>query len=457
MDSIVGHVISAKSEELTNIGSRAYSEAKFDVAYMHYLAAILADDKNFKAWMNLGAVLSNMQKSVASEIACRRALALDPGDTGKINNLGNSLVQQRRYAEGIELFKKVLADRPDDAGVHHNISIAYHGMERFDLALEHLERSVELRGNVYSNRNDLAMTELALGQLQKGLIDFEIRWATLYKSAVWDSGIAEWRGEALHGKNIIVHHEQGFGDSIMLARFITELQALGGLVTIAMPRELIRLFEFNFPNCKVLAWDEAVNASDFDYHCPMLSLIRWLNYQEPDQIASGPYFKAPKAFAFEAKGLIKVGLCWASGDHGYQLSKRRRVVDLEKFLPLAANHNVRLYALQKGKEAKDIEYTGSHAMVFDALALAEDFADTADVIAQMDVVISVDSAVAHLAAAMGKPVIMLSPFPRCWRWWQETDGMPWYRDMAIVQQDIGGSWDDAVAEALALFSEWFLS
>lgn len=456
MDGAIGHVISQRSVELCNIGSKAYVEGKFDVAYLHFMAALVADDKNFNAWMNLGAVLSNMQKSVASEVACRRALALDPDDPGKLNNLANGIVQQRRYAEGIAIYDKVLSSRPDDAGVHHNIGMAYYHLQEFAKAEVHLEKSVELRDNVAANRNDLAMTKLALGKLVEGLADFEVRWATLHKCNVWDSGVAEWKGEPLGGKSILIHHEQGFGDSIMLSRLIKDVFARGARVTIAVPKELILLFRHNFPLCTVLDWDAAVVAKDYAFHSPMLSLLRWLEYSDHREIRSSPYLTNPGTFDFEAKGKIKIGLCWASGDHGFVLQKRRRVIALEKFLPLAALPDVRLYSLQKGPETKSIEYTGGQALIYDALARAEDFADTADVIAQLDLVVSVDSAVAHLAGAMGKPVIMLSPFPRCWRWWAETDGMPWYRDMAIVQQTMDGGWDDAVAEALALVSEWFL-
>lgn len=455
MDGTIGHVISQRSMELCNVGSKAYIEGKFDVAYLHFMAALVADEKNFNAWMNLGAVLSNMQKSVASEVACRRALALDPNDPGKMNNLANGIVQQRRYAEGIAIYNKVLASRPDDAGVHHNIGMAYYHLQEFSKAEAHLENSVALREDVAANRNDLAMTKLALGKLTEGLAEFEVRWATLHKCNVWDSGIAEWKGEPLQGKRILVHHEQGFGDSIMLSRFIKSLLRLGAVITIAVPKELILLFRHNFTTCTVLDWDATVVTKDYDFHSPMLSVMRWLHCAEAESVESSPYLTNPGVFEFEAKGKIKVGLCWASGDHGFALQKRRRVIALEKFLPLASLPDVRLFSLQKGPETKSIEYTGAQALIYDALARAEDFADTADVIAQLDVVVSVDSAVGHLAAAMGKPVILLSPFPRCWRWWAETDGMPWYRDMAIVQQDMDGSWDNAVEEALALVSEWF--
>lgn len=451
MDGQMGHVITSKSLELMNIGSKAYSEGKLGVAYLHYMASLVADPENHLSWMNLGAVLSNMQKSPASEAAARRALSLDPNDPGKMNNLANALSQQRKYSEAIEIYHKVLTQVPEDAGVHHNLGLCYYVIEQFDRAEIEFEQAVALRPGVTVVKNDLAMTRLALGVLHQGLAEYEVRWDTLHKSKVWSIGVPEWQGQSLYGRSILVHHEQGFGDSLMLCRFIPELLAKGAKVSIAVPKELIRLFRSNFPGCLVLDWDDNPENAFFDFHTPMLSMMRHLDYAFTADIEPSVYLKAPGTFDIDLKGKFKVGLCWASGDHGFALQKRRRVIGLDKFLPLAADPRVQIVSLQKGQPVKEIEYCGAQALVYDALARAEDFADTADVISKLDLVISVDSAVAHLAAAMGKPVIMLSPSPRCWRWWNELNGEPWYSDMAIVQQAQDGTWDEALAEMLDIF------
>lgn len=453
MDGAGGLDIAARSVELNNIGTQLYTDRQLGSAYLHFMAALVVDPSNYLSWMNLGAVLCNMQKGPAAEVACRRALLADPNSPGILNNLANALSQQRKYADAIKIYHKIIETGHTEAGVHHNLGLAYYMLEQFASARKEFEIALHLRPDVTVIQNDLAMTRLALGDLDHGLADYEARWVTLFKSKVWELAIPEWKGENLQGKRILVHHEQGFGDSIMLCRFVNELLTEGAQVTISMPKELVRLMQHNFPLCPVLKWDEMPEATDYDFHSPLLSVMRWLQYNSPHEISPTPYLTAPGTFGDKLPGKLKVGICWSSGDHGFALQKRRRIVPLEKLLPLAAKADVKLIGLQKGDAVKDIEFIGAQAMVLDCLARAEDFADTADIISQLDIVISVDSAVAHLAAAMGKPVIMLSPSPRCWRWWGSVDGLPWYQDLSVAQQSVDGSWDDAVDEVFGIFED----
>jgi hypothetical protein len=208
----------------------------------------------------------------------------------------------------------------------------------------------------------------------------------------------------------------------------------------------------NFRFIRVLSLEDpeiVEKTRGIDYHSPMLSVMRWLGYEKPEQISAKPYLTAKAEAPITLPNTkIKIGICWASGDHTPALRDRRRLVPLPLFLPLLDDPNISLIALQKGGDEKDIIAYGLESIVFDFHHKLEDWQDTANTIMCLDLVISVDSAVAHLACALGKPCVMLSPHTRCWRWWGIKSGWPWYERMVIYPQERDGTWDRPMAEAI---------
>jgi ADP-heptose:LPS heptosyltransferase len=176
--------------------------------------------------------------------------------------------------------------------------------------------------------------------------------------------------------------------------------------------------------------------------------MRWSGIKQPKDISSEVYLVAkPEPVMRLPENRKKVGICWASGNHFKEMNERRRVVPLTLFLPLLSDPSVSVISLQVGAESKDIINNGLEGIIFDPTMKIENFSQTADLIASLDMVISVDSAVAHLAGAIGKPVLMLSPFSRCWRWWGQETGWPWYSRMRIYPQEQNGSWARPMAKA----------
>jgi hypothetical protein len=447
----------ALSSRLNHEGSLAYGKGDIGVAYMHFIGAILADNSNHLAWMNTSAALISFQKAVSAEIAARRALAFDPTSKMIRVNLSNALMGQRRWAEVNALHKEICSNDMLEPGPWHNWGLSLYMQEEFDRAIGCFDRALELSGGSRQVKNDMAIALLASGRLDEALELYEVRWDTLWKSPAWNMGLPQWQGEQLDNKGIIIAHEQGFGDSLMLCRFINNIHAIypSAKIGVTVPKELVELFKFNFPYSSVYDHEQIpVGLTDYHYFTPMLSMMRWLGYAHPEDIVPTPYLQGPGKFHFTAKGEIKVGICWSSGDHGYMMHRRRRQIMLEKFLPLAAYPRVRLYSLQKGDAEKEIQTSFAQAFVMADCNRTADFADTADIISQLDFVVTVDTAVAHLAGAMGKPTLMLMPNPRCWRWWEKYNGLPWYKDMAIFQQAPDGSWDIAMDELISEFQSW---
>lgn len=437
--------VPTRADEINAIGADFFRKGLLEPARLHFLGALSLEPQHSQALQNMGAVLRQMGHYEASASMARRSVIASGNNPYCRSNLGVAQLAMRDYAGALATLLSVARDLPDAGPSWHNYGLVLYMTGCYAMALLAFDKSLELEPDNSQVLSDKALTLLSLGHIQEGLAVYEVRWNLLYRNKIWNMNLPEWQGEGLSGRRILMHHEQGFGDSIMLSRFCKQLQAKGAEVTMVVPAELVKLFARSFVDVNVVDMDELAHADGFDYHSPMLSALRWLGIESPDEISSEPYLKAetnPAIRLPEAK--TKIGICWASGNHSPEMWERRRVVPLTKFLPLSELPNVALISLQKGPGSNDIENNGMEGIVFDISAKLEDFAATADVIAQLDVVISVDSAVAHLAGAMGKPVMMLSPYTRCWRWWNEN-GMPWYGGMQQYAQSQDGTWDKAMS------------
>lgn len=452
-DTVVAPPRPAKADELTNAGVRLFHEGKLDPARLHFLTALALEPKNPIALQNLSAVLRNMSHFQAAIAVAKRCVALtEERNPYQLTNLGVSLLGVKDFKNSLALIREACDLLPDSYHSWQNLGLVYFNLGFYDKALACFERGIAIQPNNLC-KADKSITLLSMGRIQEGLALYECRWEMLYRSPVWNLPFPEWQGEDLTNRRIILHHEQGFGDSIMLSRFVKNFVERNCYVSLAVPEQLVRLFRKNFKNADVVPFGHKSLSEDssYDYHSPLLSVMRHLGIQGPSDIDAKPYLTAPLGPppAKLPKAAKRIGICWASGNHGPVLRDRRRMVPLPLFLPLFDDLDVALISLQVGDDAKDIPAYGLEGLVFDISYKLEDFAATASLIAPLDLVISVDSAVCHLAGAMGKPVIMLSPFTRCWRWWNIPSGGPWYNTMTIFSQSENGTWDEAMKLAVA--------
>jgi tetratricopeptide (TPR) repeat protein len=442
----------SRAEELNAIGAKFFHEQQMEPARLHFLAALSLESDHPQALQNLGAVLRNMQHFEAAESVARRSVKASRNNPFARNNLGVSLLALKKYDEALDLFRTLSNASPDLGPVWHNFGLTLYMRGRHAEALKAFDKAMGLKYESPQVLSDRALSLLSLGQLDKGLAAYECRWMLLAKNKVWDLGIPEWQGQDLDRKHVLVHHEQGLGDSLMLVRFVKEVQEKGAIVTLVVPEALVKLFARSFPSVRVLDYDEDLNATEFDYHSPMLSVVRWLGYKTPVAISSLPYLASRPTNVHLPEAQLRIGICWASGNHGPALRERRRMVPLTAFLRLSEIPNVKLISLQVGYEGGDIVRNGMEGIVYDVGHHLDDFSITADVISALDCVISVDSAVAHLAGALGKPCLMLSPYTRCWRWWKLYTGQPWYDQMKVFVQSPDGTWDAAMRRVTQVVS-----
>lgn len=435
---------------LVNTGAKLFTEGQLEPARLHFLAALSLDPLHYTALQNLGAVLRNLGHYHASEVVARRSVAITKRQNPYcISNLGVAQLGTRHYRESLAELRSVLDYLPESAPSWHNYGLVLYMTGQYDEALQAFDKSLALAPNDQAE-SDRSLTLLSMGKIAEGLENYECRWKLLHQNKVWSLNIPEWKGEPLAGKRIIAHHEQGFGDSIMLLRFIEHLTEKRGNITLGMPKPLVRLCQKTYPSITCLDLDnDLIDANSFDYHVPLLSLMRYVGIDKPDRIGAKPYLSATADSPMRLpRSKRKIGICWASGNHSPALVDRRRLVPVTTFLPLLQDLDVSLVSLQIGEDVKDLVKHGLEGLVFDPSPKIENFYDTACLIKCLDLVVSVDSAVAHLAGALGKPCIMLSPYSRCWRWWGRGTGWPWYNRMKIYYQSADGTWDDAMKEAV---------
>ncbi len=443
-------------EAHTNLGIALKAQGRLDEAVTHFRRALDLRPDDAEAHANLGVALK-AQGRLDEAVACfHRALELKPDFAGAHTNLGNALDEQGRPDEAIASHGTAIALTPDDPVAHNNLAIALKGQGRLDEAIGCYRRAVVLDPDYAEAHCNLAMALLAHGDLPEGWQEFEWRWQTPHMFAA-RRGFAQpqWRGEPAAGQTLLIHAEQGFGDTLQFCRYASLAAARGLRVILEVPQPLIRLLRALPGVDRLVERGEAL--PDFDLHCPMLSLPLALRTTLATIPAEIPYLQADPALVEAWRTRLAatgnqgpgIGLAWASNAHNLSLTQRS--LPPEHLMPLRDLSGAHFVSLQKAGPAAP-----AAMRLTDFMGEMTDFADTAALIANLDLVISVDTAVAHLAAALGKPVWLLTCFDPCWRWLTGRHDSPWYPTLRLFRQPKPREWDSVIAsvleEARALFS-----
>ena len=397
-------------------------------------------------------------------------LRLCPGDEAAPGLRGAVMAGLGRLDEALGEFRALAARSPGSARHWTNLGNTLRALERLDEALPALARAAELAPRDAQIRVNHAVALLHDGRMAQGWREYEARLAlpghTGLPALRLLPALAGLAGGAasLRGRTVLCTHEEGYGDTLQFARYLPLLAAAGARVVAVVPAPLVRLLRSLGGGVEVMEAG-APPAQDLahDWHCPMLSLPRVFGTKPATIPADVPYLHADPdavrkaearlARAFPGRGL-RVGLAWAGQSRpwlpGIAAIDRRRSVALAALAPLGEVMGVQLVGLQKGEAAAQAGALPGLAL-HDGVAETHDFADTAAVVAALDVVVSVDTAMVHLAGALGRPVLMLDRHDACWRWLRGREDSPWYPRMRIVRQERPGEWAGVVgrvAEAL---------
>lgn len=469
---------------LVNLAAALQSLGRLDEAAAACRQALARAPGLFHAHLNLGSVLEQLGRVAEAEAHYRRAHELDPRDARALTNLGNAvlagggpeeavalqlqavalapelavahanlgvaLLPLDRAAEAEAALRRALALRPDLADAHKNLGIALEHQGRFAEALAAFERALALAPASAEAHVAHAMALLRMGDFDRGWVEYDWRWRTRAALAqVRRFDRPEWRGEDLRGRTILLHAEQGLGDTIQFLRYVPMVAAGGARVILEVPAPLRRL-------CAGLpGLDQVIVAGGslpaHDVQCPLLTLPRVFGTR-PETISATPYITADPGMTqawkrrLAARPGLKVGLAWA-GNPAFP-DDRRRSIAPERLAPLLAVRGVAFHSLQVGTAAalpvtQGVEPLGPEL---------HDFADTAACVQALDLVISVDTAVAHLAGALGSSVWIMLPLGSDWRWLVDRTDSPWYASARLFRQNGAGDWPaviDRVARDLA--------
>jgi hypothetical protein len=426
-----------------------------------------------------------------AESACRLRLAADPSDAAALNDLANVLEEQGRadeaegcYRRAIELrsdsveahynlalllqmrraleaardgYQTVLALRPDIVQAYNNLGAVLRDLGQLTAAEQAFGEALRLRPDYADAQFNQAMCRLAMGDFAQGWRQYEWRWRTKqadcaargFRQPLWLGG-----GD-LAGRTILLHAEQGLGDTLQFCRFAPRLKALGARVVLEVQPGLERLLSGLAGVSAVIARGQPL--PPFHMHTPLMSLPLALSVT-PESLSGAPYLEADKALARDwARRLCgssgrRIGLVWAGAARADRphaaATDQRRSLPLAAFAPLADVPQASFYSLQKGSPAQQLgqlrQARWSGPDLIDHSDQWGDFADTAAFVANLDLVITCDTSMAHLAGAMGKPVWILNRFDGCWRWPPGRDDSDWYSSVRLFHQAERGRWADVI-------------
>jgi len=464
-------------EEKIGIARAAYHAREFDKAAEAFKSALDYDAQNLIVLFGLGNSLLEAGRNEEALAPLEKAVALSPQNPDVRNSLGIAFRRLKRFEEAIPHLKAAAEAYPDNAGIVTNLANAYRSDHRLPEALETYKRALAKDqkfteacfglGTAYRMAGDLtkasemldraltldpkhadarfsrALVYLEQGNFTFGFADYEHRWSS---SDFPGRSIAgrEWRGEDVNGKAVLVHAEQGYGDTIQFARYIPMLAAQGAEVLFYVQPDLASVFADLDGVAKIIPAETPPPA--YDFYVAVMSLPYHFGTIPESIPASIPYLSAPTDLSKELDALLpanadkmRVGLVWA-GRPTHSDDRRRscRLADLQSLLD---TDGVEFFSLQKETRAEDAEHL---ADLVDLGPHLSDFGQTAAAMQRLDLIISVDTAPAHLAGALGRPVWLLLAHRAEWRWSLEAETTPWYPSMRLARQPEPGGWPSVI-------------
>jgi tetratricopeptide (TPR) repeat protein len=465
-----------------NLGTILHESRRFAEAARVYRAALVLDGTPREIWSNLGNTLFELEEYDQAIEACRAALAISPNLFSAHNNLGNALKLKGDLAAAISHYRKTIELAPDFPLAYSNLGTILHTQGKLEESITLFRRAIELSpgyAEAFSNlatsfgdlgRNDEAMaafdTALAIrpdyatahwnrgllllrtGDLERGWPEYDWRWKVpgLVKERM-EFTVPKWNGENLAGRRIMLHSEQGYGDAIQFSRYASLVTQRGGRVVLNIQDELVRLFSGFRGAERVVGWNQP--RPEIDLHCPLLDLPGIFNTTLQTIPATERYLSPDPALAAIWKERVrkvpgrKIGIAWAGRpEHS---NDRARSMTLANFAPLAAAPDARFFSLQKGIAATQAK--NSPFPLIDYTDELYDFAETAALIENLDLVIAADTSVVHLAAALGKPVWVFIPFTPDFRWLLNRNDSPWYPTMRLFRQERMEDWSTPISRA----------
>jgi tetratricopeptide (TPR) repeat protein len=443
------------ADALLGLGNVLYRDGE-PLAALDCYAKALASRPNWpEAYCNMGVCWCEIGNNQQALSCFEMALSLRPNYIDALRNLSGTLWNMGRNVDAIATLERALRVAPEDPSTISKLGSVLHEEGKIDAALEHYNLALTYAPELKDALWGKSLALLALGEYREGWKLFEIGLGDREKRGLSPFEAKEpWDGELAPGKHLLIWNEQGLGDALQFARYIERCRERVGMVSILCQSPLKRLFK-TMPFVEDV-FDLVSDVKPFDEHVSMMSLPHLFGTvleTVPDVV---PYLRIDSSintkWATKVAGVseVKIGLAWAGGSHDHSARgmamDRQRSVGLERIKPWFGLQGARFYSLQKDKPADQIATLDLGNQITDFMGEVTDLADTAAIVRNLDLVIAVDTAVAHLAGALGKPVWILSRYNADWRWLQNRPTNPWYPTARIFGQPSLGDWDSVIAE-----------
>jgi tetratricopeptide (TPR) repeat protein len=443
-------------EALSNRGNALSALKRFKEALASYDGALTIRPSDVEALYNRGNALRELKRFEEALTSYDRALTVRPDCAEALSNRGSTLKDLKRFDEALESYENALAIRPDYVDALCNRGVTLKELKRFDEALASYDRALTVRPDDADAHYNQSMCLLLLGEFERGWKKYQWRWKS-EQMKQQDRRFSQplWLGaEDVANKTILLHAEQGFGDTIQFSRYLPLVATAGARVVFEVQAPLRRLMGTLPGVARIVSKGDAL--PDFDLHCPLLSLPLAFATRLETIPNAMHYLSAPAHTVIDwqrrlgPKNRPRIGLVW-SGSPQHK-NDPNRSIRLSALLPLL-DQEATFVSLQKDVRSEDAAILQARGDLRHFGHGLKDFADTAALITNLDLLISVDTSVVHLAGALAKPVWVLLPFIPDWRWLLDRDDSPWYPTATLFRQDDTRSWDKVIARIHTALSE----
>jgi tetratricopeptide (TPR) repeat protein len=443
-----GHV-----EALNNRGTALLNLDRPAEALASFERLLAASPRHLEAQVNRANALLALDRAEEAIAAYDAVVAAQPRHAGAHYNRGNALARRDRFAEAVAAYDRAIAIAPGYGKAHNNRGLALRALNRHGEALASYGRAIALEKDFADAHLNAAHALLTLGDFARGFAAYEWRWKVAFMAPHRRAFRQPlWLGTPnVRGRTILLPAEQGLGDTIQFARYVKPLARAGATVVLEVAPALKELLSGLDGAARVLAQGDAL--PPFDTHCPLASLPLAFKTEPATIPAEIPYIAAPaerlEKWRARVDGLARPRVALAWSGNAAHANDRNRSIPLARLEPLWSIEGPSFISVQRDVRAADAGVLAHAPRLVHLGDDLSDFAETAAVLALADLVVSVDSAVAHLAGAMGRPLWILLPFSPDWRWMLARDDSPWYPTAKLLRQPSMGDWESVIGRARA--------
>ncbi len=435
-------------DALNNRGNVLLELKRAEEAVAAFDAVLKANPRHPQALVGRGNALTELGRADAAIVDYDAALGLVPNHPLALYNRGNALRLLGREPEAIAAYDRALAGAPQHLNAWLNRGHALAALNRHRDAVASYDRALALQPDHADAHFNAALSLLTVCDYARGLKEYEWRWKRTGMTGRKEFRRPPWLGETpLGGKTIVLHAEQGLGDTVQFARYVPHVARMGAKVVLEVPAGLKTLLRGFDGVAEIVARGEKL--PPYDLHCPLGSLPLACKTDASNIPADIPYLRAPESSLAKWRPRLeklpspRVALAW-SGSSAHPNDKNRSL-SLAQLKPLFSTPGISFVSVQRDLRDEDAQALSNEPGILQLGPELDDFADTAAVLALCDLVVCVDTSVAHVAGALGRPAFLLLPFQPDWRWMLDRDASPWYPAIRLFRQAAPRDWDSAIA------------